>query len=57
MKVEVAVLGSRPPNKPTVSVDVKQHFNISCSKHWLSRKVPESEAGSVGAGCNRPTSQ
>ena len=27
MKVEVAVLGSRPYNKPMVSVDVKQHFN------------------------------
>ena len=26
MKVEVDVLGSLP-NKPTVSVDVKQHFN------------------------------
>ena len=25
MKVEVAVLGSPFPNKPTVSVDVKQH--------------------------------
>ena len=26
--MEVDVLGSRPgPNKPTVSVDVKQHFN------------------------------
>ena len=28
MKVEVNVLGSRP-NKPPVSVDVKQHFNNS----------------------------
>ena len=25
MKVEVAVLGSRPCNKPAVSVDVKKH--------------------------------
>ena len=27
VKVEVDVLGSPVPNKPTVSVDVKQHFN------------------------------
>ena len=27
VKVEAAVLGS-VPNKPTVSVDVKQHFNV-----------------------------
>ena len=27
MKVEVAVLGSPVPNKPKVSVDVKQHFS------------------------------
>ena len=28
VKVEVDVLGSPIPNKPTVSVDVKQHFNL-----------------------------
>ena len=27
VKVEVDVLGSPVPNKPTVSVDAKQHFN------------------------------
>ena len=27
VKVEVAVLGSPVPDKPTVSVDVKEHFN------------------------------
>ena len=31
MKVEVAVLGSRP-YKPTVSVDVKQHSTIRLSR-------------------------
>ena len=34
VKVEVAVLGSRPYNKPTVSVDVKQHFNNNNSLAW-----------------------
>ena len=34
VKVEVAVLGSRPYNKPTVSVDVKQRFNNSNSLAW-----------------------
>ena len=32
--VEVAVLGSLVPNKPTVSVDVKQHF-ISDLLTWI----------------------
>ena len=27
MEVEVVVLGSPVPHKPTVSMDVKQHFN------------------------------
>ena len=34
MKVEVAVLGSPVPNKPTVSVDVKQHFNNISPSVW-----------------------
>ena len=32
MKVEVDVLGTPVPNKPTVSVDVKQHFNQEDTK-------------------------
>ena len=40
MKAEVAVMGS-VPNKPTVSVDVKQHFNqpISSDDHKACRSV------------------
>ena len=47
MKVEVAILG---PNKPTVSVNVKQHFNnnipnspyVRCGgKTTLKRKLAE----------------
>ena len=40
VKVEVVVLGSPSLNKPTVCVDVKQHFSIlSCefeSLQWFS---------------------
>ena len=37
MKVEVAVPGLPvPPNKPTVSVDVKQHFNNNVLKETRS---------------------
>ena len=36
MKVEVDVLGSPVPNKPTVSaVDVKQHFNFLSKPYGL----------------------
>ena len=45
MKVEVAVLCSRP-YKPTVSVDLKQHFNIRktagrCSVPWFTEHGEE----------------
>ena len=39
MKVEVDVLGLPVPNKPTVSVDVRQHFNNNFSPSLTSLMV------------------
>ena len=35
---ELDVLGSGVPNKPTVSVDVKQHFNNN-NRQWIQSVV------------------
>ena len=45
MKVEVAVWAS-VPNKPTVSVDVKQHFNGGSRRG----RLPDGGGGGAGGG-------
>ena len=47
VKVEVDVLGSRH-NKPTVSVDVKQHFNNNNNRSNRAQELCESRGGRPG---------
>ena len=50
MKVEVAVLGSPFPNKPTVSVDVKHHStNQPTTRSSELRSYVEVEMGLLGS--------